>query len=106
MKNKDNILEVKADFDDLMCMFGGALRYGLGRQTYMPSLVVQVITDNIALYNKKWIVNLLNDLTRYEKDIESGWLKDEKHNFGQWMRLKHRLFQEYTARGYTVPLGE
>ena len=100
MKKQENIVEVKADFDDLMCMFGGALRYALGSQTYMPGIVQDVIIANLPLYNEKWMINFLNDLVWYEKDIASG-LRKSDHHFQNWMNLKQKLLAAYTERGYT-----
>ena len=104
MKNKNNIVEVKADFDDLMCMFGGALRYALGRQTYMPGIVQEVIVDNLPLYNEKWVINFLNDLTRYEKDTDCDLQNNNDHHFQDWMNLKRKLLTVYMERGYTRPV--
>ena len=103
MKNKDNIVEVKADLDDLLFMLGSALRYGLGRQSYAPSLIIGVIKDNFALLNEKWTINLLRDLKEYKRDRVTWNYKDD-HNYEAWLELERQLMALYKEREYLRPI--
>ncbi len=104
MENKDNTVEVKADLDDLLFVFGSALRYGLGRRTYATSLISSVLLDNLTLLNEKWTVNLLRDINGYELSRQGGHPKDDDCDFESWMELKRRLLVLYMERGYTHPM--
>jgi len=102
MRNRE-IVEVKADLDDLLFMFGSALRYGLGRQSYAPGLIIGVIKDNFALLNEKWIVNMLRDLRDYKKDRITWNYKDD-HHYEAWLDLERQLMDLYKERGFSRPI--
>ena len=93
------VFEVKANLDDLLFIFGAALRYGLGRQTYAPSLISGVIKDNLSLLNEKWTINLLRELEEYERN----WVVfgNTDFNYSDWQELKQVLLESYKERGYT-----
>ena len=100
MKNKDNIVEVKADLDDFLFMLGSALRYGLGRQSYAPEIIIRVIRDNFALLNEKWTINLLQDFKDYKRDRITWNYKDD-HHYVKWLELECQLRALYEERGYS-----
>jgi len=102
MNNKDNIVAVNAELDDLWFMFGSALRYDLKHQTYATSRVPGVIVANFALLDEKWTSNLLRDFSHYERN-RAIWHSsaDDDNNYENWMQLKRQLLTLYTERGYT-----
>jgi len=103
MKNRDNIVEVKASLDVLWFMFGSALRYGLGRQSYAPDLIARVIKDNLPLLNEKWTVNLLRDFNDYERD-RIVWQKNKDDLCQSCLELRRLLLELYAERGYKHPI--
>jgi len=96
--------KVYASPDDLLFIFGSALRYGLGRQTYATSLIPGVICDNLSLLNEKWIINLITDIIYYEKDRITRGYKDAECDYESWMNLKTNLIDEYNKRGFEHPI--
>jgi len=104
---------VMADIDDLLFVFGSALRYGLGRRTYSTSLISGFITDNISLLNEKWFINFLRDINDYE-ETRIRWSKYKITNDGEydsicdyesWINLKATLVNEYEKRGFENSLA-
>ena len=89
--------------DNLLFVLGSAVRYGLGRKSYAPSLIVDVIKDNLSLFNEKWVINLLRDLYGYERDRVTWEYKDDS-NVEYWAELKRVLLAVYKERGYTRPI--
>jgi hypothetical protein len=92
--------EVLAELDDLLMMFGAALRYSMGRQTYITGATPGFIIDNLPLCNEKWLINFLEDCKRYEDDRASGLIHDNDCDYTHWMKLKAALVAEYKRRGY------
>ena len=101
---ENEAFEVKASLDDLLFMFGSALRYGLGRRTYATSLIPKVIKNNFSLLNEKWTINMLRDLSDYERDRIVWEYKDDDCDYQSWMGLKRQLMALYIQRGYTRPI--
>jgi len=104
--------EVIATKNDLFFMFGAALRYGLGRQSYATGLISQVIIDNLSLLDEHCIINLLRDINRYEED-RVAWTSSSKEKHGKydgecdyigWLDLKAKLIKEYDEKGTNTPL--
>jgi len=92
--------EVFATLDDLLMMFGAALRYSMGRSTYITGVIPQFIIDNLPLCNEKWLKNFLDDCKRYEEDRKHGLIHDAGCDYDSWMELKAALHEEYQKRGY------
>lgn len=86
---------VYGDLDDVLFIFGSALRYGLGRQTYSVGLISDFIRDNISLLNQKWLINLLEDIKDYEKDRADGRIHDSACDYDEWTKLRIILKEEY-----------
>ena len=104
--------EVIATKNDLFFMFGAALRYGLGRQSYATGLIPQVIIDNFSLLDENCIINLLRDINRYEQD-RIAWNTSSEDKYGKydgecdyvgWLDLKAKLIKEYDKKGIDTPL--
>ena len=90
---------VYGDLDDLLFIFGSALRYGLGRQTYAVGLISKFIRNNLKLLNQKWLVNLLEDMKGYEKDRANGRIHDSACDYDEWTKLRIALKEEYLRQG-------
>jgi len=99
MEKKQNH-EVFATLDDLLMMFGAALRYSMGRNSYITGVTPQFIIDNLPLCNEKWLINYLEDCKRYEDDRANGLIHDRDDNHDDWLELRAALREEYKKRGY------
>lgn len=72
-------------------ILNSAVRYSIGRKTYMPSTVISFIRKNMKVLDNRTIWCVIDDIKR-EKDNKELYLYDE------WMNLWHELEQELTAR--------
>ena len=93
MEEKE-LVKVKATHSDLQFMLGAALRYGLGRKTYATSLIPEVISDNISLFNESSLTVMLRDIEMYERDRIAWEHKDDNCDYDSWMKLKKLLQDE------------
>ena len=73
--------EVLAEQDDLLFVFCYALRYALGRETFASLTITDFLIENIKLFNERWLVNFLRDITTYEIDRKNGLINDAKFDF-------------------------
>ena len=101
-------IKVSASTDDLLFMFGSALRYGLGRRSYSTSLISGVIANNLPIINQKWLINFLRDIIEYEERRARWEYKtcsyDNICNYENWTNLKAKLIAEYNKRNYEESL--
>jgi len=105
-EDKTSDIYVVANLDDLMILFVGALRYGLGRQTYVTYTIPKVIKANLKLYNEKWLVNFLRSIQDYEHQRKKwGAYGDAECDYQSWMALKAALREEYIKRGFERDLA-
>lgn len=100
---KKDIPKVSFEDDDFGCILNCAVRYALGRQTYMPKTVVEFITPLIPHLNNR-------TLSCFDRDI----VEHGKHwNFGHpdidepvWMRFHAAVVQELGTRNVTEGVGK
>ena len=104
-EDKTRDIYVLANLDDLMILFVGALRYGLGRQTYVTYTIPKVIKANLKLYNEKWLVNFLRSIQDYERMRKHWEHYDDECDYQSWMALKAALREEYIKRGFERDLA-
>lgn len=75
MKNKLVAERNDGDFGLIVC---SAVRYAIGRYTYLPPTVIAFVIDNIALLSNQDINNIIQDIGRETKlgpkDLEKEWL--------------------------------
>ena len=90
-KGKDDIVlcpanwfEASAD-KDFECIVGCALRYAIGRNTYMPSLVSDFIKNHIEIFDINSIAVMIEDIDRE--------LSGELVQKDVWLSLKSVLEQ-------------
>lgn len=79
-KNKV-ISDIDNDFGDIMIM---ALRYALGRRTYVPSEVCDFIKQNIKHVNNRVRDVMIRDIEEYKSKREQGFINDDscdEHSF-------------------------
>lgn len=82
------------DKDNLLFIFGAALRYALGRKSYATGLVSSFLIENVEMYNEKWLHNFLKDIEDYEMHRVPGQT-DHLCDYDGWMKLKAVLEERY-----------
>lgn len=58
--------------DEFGLILNCAVRYAIGRKTYMPSSVIRYITPLLDKLDDKTIDVFIQDIERYQKDVERG----------------------------------
>ena len=59
--------------EDLECIIGCALRYAIGRNTYMPGIVSDFIKNHIGILSENSIDNMIRDIDReLQSDIDKA----------------------------------
>lgn len=81
----------KEDFGTL-CIC--ALRYCQGRRTYMPSLVISIVSEHLSEFSDKDIAVMWNDC-EYQKRYD---LYGDDCDRVEWMKWKARLDKEKEKR--------
>ena len=76
--------------DDFGCIVNSALRYAIGRHTYMPSVVMDFIRKHIDVLDTRTIHVMIKDIER-EAEHESLNKRDE------WLNLRDDLKAHYEA---------
>ena len=79
---------------DFGTVCGCAVRYSLGRQTYMPSLVQQFINRNLKLIDSNSLAVMVRDIK------EAPSYGNERIDKPGWMNFLAVLEKELKDRGY------
>lgn len=90
-----SMISVTRDFELMMVC---ALRYSIGRESYMPSITIDYIRYLIPMLSVNTLFILQRDITEeVERYNRSGWdifMKDE------WLKLADDIRKEHTRRGH------
>ena len=78
--------------NDLGEIINSAVRYSLGRQTYMPSVIHDCIIRNISLINAKTLSIIISDVDR---EIQ---IKPDLYNKSTWISLRDTVKSEIELR--------
>jgi len=76
--------------DDFGCIINSALRYAIGRHTYMPSVVMNFIRKHVDILDTRTISVIIDDIERETEDA----MLDKRDN---WLRLRDDLQAHYKA---------
>ena len=74
--------------DDFGCIINSALRYAIGRHTYMPSVVMDFVRKHIDMLDSRTISVMIQDIER-----ESG--RETLDQLDDWMKLRDDLKVHY-----------
>lgn len=96
---KKTIIDKENDFGDIMIM---ALRYTLGRRTYVTGEVPSFIKQNAEFINERICIVMLRDITRYIEDRRNGIQKDDDCDFNSWLLLQNWLFELAKEKKFNV----
>jgi hypothetical protein len=75
--------------DDFGCIINSALRYAIGRHTYMPSVVMEFVRKYLSVLDSKTICVMIEDIER-EAEFET---LDKR---GDWLKLRDDLKAYYS----------
>ena len=82
-----------ADDEDFGAVLNCAVRYCIGRQTYMPSLVIEFIRPYLLYLNDK-------TLRCFERDLnEATYFGNENIDKPMWLQFKTEVEYELKRRG-------
>lgn len=84
------MITIKNDYelkDIVIC----ALRYSLGRRTYITRATADFIKDNPKLIDKRVKNVMLNDLKQYFDERKQWEIKDDSCDYETWLDLKQWL---------------
>lgn len=87
------------DFGNIMIM---ALRYALGRRTYVTQEVPEFIMQNKEHINERICVVMLRDINNYVQDRKNLLYKDDECDYNSWINLQNWLFKIAKERRFNV----
>lgn len=86
-------VEINKDFETILLC---AVRYAIGRQTYIPSLVIDYITPILPYLSDNTLKLIANEITEYEG--YEGGLGDEKIDKPYWIEFLRKIRLEIGGR--------
>ena len=87
-------VEINKDFETILLC---AVRYAIGRRTYIPSMVIDYITPLLSHLSYNTLGLIANDITEYGKYY--GGLGDDKIDRPYWLNFKRKILAEMERRG-------
>lgn len=86
-------LEIDKNFETILLC---AVRYAIGRRTYIPSLVIDYITPLLPYLSDNTLRLIANEITEYE--AHEGGLGDEKIDKPYWIDFLRKIRLEIGGR--------
>lgn len=86
-------VEINKDFETILLC---AVRYAIGRQTYIPSLVIDYITPLLPYLSENTLRLIANEITEHE--AYEGGLGDEKIDRPYWEQFLRKIRLEIGDR--------
>ena len=80
------MIELKLDYV-LRDMIISALRYALGRRTYITAETSEFIIENKAIIDSRMKQVMLRDLKEYLERRNKGFITDDKCDYEVWVNL-------------------
>ena len=91
------LLEIDKNFETILLC---AVRYAIGRQTYIPSLVIDYITPLLPYLSEDVLKLIANEII--EHDTYEGGLGDEKIDKPYWLAFYGKITEERMKRNETI----
>lgn len=79
---------------DLRCLLISAIRYAMGRQTYMPMAIAEIIERNLEQCSENTLNSIANEIRDYATDEMS--LRDTELNI--WLELRATILKHLGER--------
>lgn len=93
---------IKLDNDDFGAILNCAVRYACGRQSYMPSLVIDFITPLLPYLSNRTLWCFDQDLTDRKYEPYENPFGDKNIDEPGWLRFLELVREERTKRGETL----
>lgn len=93
------MIEVTHDLKNIVI---SALRYALGRRTYITQETAEFIMNNPDLIDERVCIVMLRDLGRYFEDRKLWEYKDDECDYQSWLALQNWLFKISKEKGFNV----
>ena len=87
------------DFGNVMIL---ALRYALGRRTYVTLEIPEFIMKNNKLISERVCIVMIRDINQYLKDRKSGMIIDDECDYKSWIKLNNWLYKLAIEREYDL----
>ena len=87
-------IEIDKNFETILLC---AIRYAIGRQTYIPSMVIDYITPLLSHLSYNTLRLISNDITEYGSYY--GGLGDDMIDRPYWLNFKRKILAEMERRG-------
>ena len=88
-----NAVEIDKNFESILIC---AVRYAIGRQTYIPSMVIDYITPLLPYLSEDVLKLIANEITKYE--AYEGALGDEMIDRPYWIEFLRKIRLEIGGR--------
>ena len=92
----------KVEQEDFGTLCICAVRYAMGRETYMPGLVREIITPHLQELSNKTIGVMVEDCARQRRYDNYG---HREIDMPGWLEWEQRLLAEKKRREHEVPSG-
>ena len=86
-------IEIDKNFESILVC---AVRYAIGRKSYMPSMVIDYITPLLPYLSDNILRLIANEITEYE--AYEGGLGDEKIDKPSWLEFLRKIRLEMGGR--------
>ena len=83
-------VEIDKNFETILLC---AVRYAIGRRTYIPSLVIDYITPLLPYLSDNTLKLIANEIVQHDTCIEGG-LGDEKIDKPYWLAFYGKILAE------------
>lgn len=90
-------VEINKDFEAILIC---AVRYAIGRETYIPSMVIDYITPLLSYLSYNTLGLIANDIAEYGKYY--GGLGDDKIDRPYWGQFLQKIRAEMEKRNETT----
>lgn len=87
---------IALDSDNFGCILNCAVRYAIGRQTYMPGLVIDFIKPLLPYVSERTLYMFDQDITDQK---HMGGYGDSRIDEPLWMRFHQMIIEEELRRG-------
>jgi len=88
---------VAANDDDFGCILNCAVRYSLGRQTYMPHVVISYIRPILPYLTNRTLFCIERDIREAELRLKTGY-GDEEIDKPEWLEFLKDIQREISQR--------
>ncbi len=87
------MIKVNSDAEDFGNVMIMALRYALGRKTYVTLEVPEFIMKNKDLISQRVCTVMLRDISQYLEDRNNKMITDDKCDYDSWVKLSNWLYE-------------